>query len=198
MSLKSRLRSLGKWLWPIAFVLGTIGGMYAYLLYVSRAVSYLSDDPKTCVNCHVMTPQYKTWEASSHAQVAHCNDCHVPHNSVASKYFFKAKDGLYHASVFTLRLEPQVVRARAPSQKVIQQNCLRCHAQQVNDAKLAVWVDHAQQKWEDRFCWDCHRSVPHGRVKSASSVGFNIEALPVQEKKPLNIPDWMEEALNDK
>ena len=41
-----------------------------------------------------MTPQYATWSHSTHREHAHCNDCHVPHNNILNKYYFKAKDGM--------------------------------------------------------------------------------------------------------
>lgn len=90
----------------IGMALGT--GMFVF--HVSRAASYLSDSPETCINCHVMTTEYATWRHSSHAGVATCNDCHVPHTSLPAHYAFKAKDGLWHATVFTMRWEPQVIR----------------------------------------------------------------------------------------
>ncbi len=95
---------------PLFIVGGLIVGLGAYTVYMSRAHSYLSDDPKACINCHIMTPYYQTWNHSSHAQWSTCNDCHVPQDNVISKYAFKAKDGLYHAAVFTVRKEPQAIR----------------------------------------------------------------------------------------
>lgn len=111
---------------PYATVLvAAIFGLGLYLVRLSNAASYLSDDPQACVNCHIMTPQYITWTRSSHREVAHCNDCHVPHNNIVNKYFFKAKDGAYHASVFTLRAEPQVIKALEPSIKVIASDVMK-------------------------------------------------------------------------
>ncbi|GAA0878198.1 cytochrome c nitrite reductase small subunit [Algoriphagus jejuensis] len=171
--------------------------MGIFLLDFSNAASYLSDDPQACVNCHLMTPQYITWTHSSHREVADCNGCHVPHNNVANKYFFKAKDGLYHATIFTMRAEPQVIRARQPSVEVIQNNCIRCHQDQVTDAKMETFVvDHTANR-TDRTCWECHRDVPHGRVRSLSAVGAQIE--PIKEYSPEDlsvIPSWLEESMN--
>ncbi len=106
-----------KWRMPATILMGCIFGLGFYILKISNAASYLSDDPKACINCHIMTPQYLTWSHSSHREVASCNDCHVPHNNVLNKYYFKAKDGFNHASKFTLGLEPEVIRAREPSIK---------------------------------------------------------------------------------
>ncbi len=112
--------------------LGCFVGMGAYVAHISEAASYLSDEPEACLNCHIMTPQYASWKHSSHARVATCNDCHVPHDSTLRKYYFKAMDGGRHSAMFTLRMEPQVIKAREESVKVIQANCMRCHSDQVH------------------------------------------------------------------
>ncbi|MHA7131490.1 cytochrome c nitrite reductase small subunit [Algoriphagus namhaensis] len=184
------------WRKVATFLVAMIIGLGFFLIKVSNAPSYLSDDPQACVNCHIMTPQYVTWGHSSHREVAHCNDCHVPHSSTLNKYYFKAKDGLYHAAVFTARAEPEVIVARAPSVEVIQDNCIRCHQDQVTDAKLEAFVaDHTANR-TDRTCWECHREVPHGRVRSLSSVGAQIE--PIKEYSPEDlsiIPEWLEKSM---
>src|SRR5512133_7151 len=91
------------WQLPVIILLGTLVGVAAFNFRASRAYSYLSDDPSVCMNCHIMAPQFATWSHSSHRGRASCNDCHVPHNNVFNKYFFKAKDGLRHATIFTMR-----------------------------------------------------------------------------------------------
>lgn len=177
---------------------GAFFGLGFYVLRLSNAASYLSDDPQACVNCHLMNPQYITWNHSSHREVAHCNDCHVPHNNVFSKYYFKAKDGLYHASIFTLRAEPQVIKAKHASLEVIQDNCIRCHQDQVTDAKMAGFVDDHFGKRTDRTCWECHRDVPHGKVKGLSSVGLQIEPIRIYRTSEMTVvPDWLKESMNE-
>lgn len=185
---------------PAAIVaVAIIVGMGLYVLRLSNAVSYLSDDPQACVNCHLMTPQYLTWTHSSHREVANCNDCHVPHNNVFNKYFFKAKDGLYHASIFTLRAEPQVIRAKKPSVEVIQNNCIRCHTDQVTDAKMVGFVKDHHEKRTDRLCWECHREVPHGRVKSLSATGLQLEPIRAHAEPGTSIvPGWLQETMDQK
>lgn len=142
--------------------LGVAAGVGFFVAYVSRAHSYLGDSPQTCANCHVMGPQYATWRHSSHAECATCNDCHVPHDSFVSQYAYKARDGLWHATVFTMRWEPQVIRISDKAVPVVQENCRRCHAQVVEDV-------HAFTQADDLRCWDCHRDVPHGTVRSLSA-----------------------------
>lgn len=151
---------------------GALAGTAIYLAHISRATSYLSDNPETCINCHVMRPHYASWKHSSHANVATCNDCHVPHDNALYKYAFKAHDGIRHSTIFTLRKEPQVLRATEIAKKVIQANCIRCHASVVDKTNLENNAVHAALLAKDtsRACVDCHREVPHGRAHSLSSA----------------------------
>ena len=125
-----------RWKLPVLLAGGVIMGLFFFLFYISKAHSYLSDDPETCMNCHIMAPQYTTWNHSSHRETATCVDCHVPHNNIFNKYYFKAKDGLRHATIFTLRREPQVIFIREEGRKVVQNNCIRCHEYLITDDRL--------------------------------------------------------------
>jgi cytochrome c nitrite reductase small subunit len=192
-----RLRPEGRWKNVAIVVAAAFVGLGFYTFHISGASSYLSDDPKACVNCHIMTPQYVTWNHSSHREVATCNGCHVPHDNIFNQYFFKAKDGLYHSAIFTLRAEPQVIHALKASQDVIQGNCVRCHQDQVVDAKMAGFVDNLHTKRTDRTCWECHREVPHGRVKGIASVGTQPEPIPMHTPEGRTIvPKWLEKSLS--
>ncbi len=172
----------------VAFVLllGIASGLAVYGFFASRAYSYLSDDPRTCVNCHIMAPQYATWQHSSHREVASCNDCHVPHDNVFNTYYFKAMDGLRHATIFTLRAEPQNIFIKEAGINVVHNNCKRCHSALITDSKLLEFTSSFHDKYSDRLCWDCHREVPHGRVKSLSSTPY--ARVPVPESP---VPSWM-------
>ena len=161
-----------KWRLSVLILTGVFFGLGFFIIYSSNAPSYLSDSPETCINCHIMVPQYATWSHSSHRENATCNDCHVPHDNVFNKYYFKAKDGLRHASIFTLRLEPQVIFIHKAGKKVVQQNCVRCHSNLLTDTKLQTLTNFEHYKISDRECWDCHREVPHGRVNSLSSTPY--------------------------
>lgn len=178
-------------------------GLSLSILKLSNATSYLSDDPKACINCHVMIPQYATWAAGSHGRVASCNDCHVPHDSVVKKYFFKAKDGSRHAFMYTFHMEPQVIRVKEEGMHVIQENCLRCHSNMFSGLERDKFkgtshlaqVD-AQHRLHDEFdtqtqkCWSCHRETPHGKVSSLSSVPFARLS-----EKAYPLPTWLDEVL---
>ncbi len=180
------------WGLHIIVIAGALAGISLYAFIESQAVSYLSDDPKTCVNCHVMTPQYATWLNSSHRKVASCNDCHVPHDNIVNTYSFKAKDGLYHASVFTARKEPEVIRIKDAGARVVQDNCIRCHKNQITDAKLSASVDNHFQNRTARKCWECHQEVPHGSVSSLSSINY-LGKVPKEHYQ--TVPEWLNKLM---
>lgn len=177
-----------RWKLPITLVLAIFLGLFFYSIYLSKAGSYLSDNPQTCINCHVMVPQYATWNHGSHRELASCNECHVPHNNVVSTYYFKAKDGLRHATMFTFRLEPQVIHIKDAGIEVVQQNCLRCHEELIMTAEQQVNNKAFHSERETRLCWECHRETPHGTVNSLSIVPNAIVPLP---ESP--VPEWIKE-----
>ena len=159
-----------QWMVPVIFTAGVFCGLGIAILHISNATSYLSDDPRACLNCHIMAPQFATWQRGSHARVASCNDCHVPHDNIFRKYFFKAMDGSRHAFMFTFHLEPQVIRVHEPGIRVIQENCMHCHEDLLHDTRLSVATGKMALHGEGKLCWDCHRETPHGSVNSLASV----------------------------
>lgn len=190
------LRPPRRWHVWVLLLAGVFAGLVAVTLHVSRATSYLGDDPATCVNCHIMAPQYATWAASSHAQHATCNDCHVPHQNAVMKYGFKAYDGTRHAFMYTFRLEPQVIRIHAPGAAVVRDNCIRCHQSLFAGVGAATGrpADSAAERHGgDRACWDCHRETPHGRVNSLASVPLTANT---PGPAPLTVPAWLNRHLD--
>ena len=186
MELLKLIKPPENWRLPVILISGIIVGLFIYTFYLSKAHSYISDDPKTCVNCHIMAPQYATWNHSAHREVTNCNDCHVPHNNILNKYYFKAKDGLRHATMFTMRKEPQVIYIHDAGKEVVQENCIRCHSDKITDTKILTLTTEYHQYRTERKCWECHRETPHGRVNSLSSVPYARVPLP---ETP--VPDWL-------
>jgi len=175
----------------LAGLLVGLAGLFAYLL---RMHSYLGDDPKACVNCHIMAPYYATWSHSSHGRDATCNDCHVPHQNVAAKYLFKGVDGMKHVAYYVTHSEHQAIQAEEMSAEVIMDNCIRCHTQLNQEFVKTGRISYMQaQRGEGKACWDCHRNVPHGGMNSLSStsaVGVPIPASPV--------PQWLQSMMGKK
>ncbi|MCL5278549.1 MAG: cytochrome c nitrite reductase small subunit [Planctomycetes bacterium] len=145
---------------------GVAVGLTLVLVRIANVTSYLSDDPQACINCHVMTDAYASWQRGSHGQAAVCIDCHVPHSSVFAQYAYKGQDGLKHSYVFTTREEPQVLGLSARAVPVVQANCVRCHSQQVMMIYNVAQPPAAGEP--QRRCWDCHQGI-HGKARSLSA-----------------------------
>jgi cytochrome c nitrite reductase small subunit len=165
---------------------GALVGLALYTITISRAYSYLADDPSACVNCHIMAPHYATWFHSSHRERATCNDCHVPHDNFVNHYVNKAMDGMRHAYVFTLRAEPSIIRLNERAERIVQDNCRRCHAHENERVSAFEVASHAMEAGVGKTCWTCHREVPHGRVASQASVpDARVPTLPSP------VPSWL-------
>lgn len=190
MSFVKKLTPPVRWQLPVLLISAVFTGLFLFSFYISNAPSYLGDNPATCVNCHIMAPQYATWYHSSHRERTNCNDCHVPHNNIVNKYFFKAKDGIRHATIFTLRKEPQVIFIKEAGREVVHQNCIRCHKSLLVDSKLLAYNRNTYEYRMERKCWECHKETPHGRVNSLSSVPYARVPVPGSV-----IPDWMKDLL---
>ena len=123
-------------------------------LYVTDFTAYMGNNPSTCNNCHVMDAVYESWYHSGHKLWANCNDCHTPH-ALIPKYIVKAQSGYHHVTAFISGNIPVAIRAKPSSKKVVQENCIRCHAETVS-----TMLDSVTEF--DRNCFDCHRTVAHG------------------------------------
>ncbi|MDR2455604.1 MAG: cytochrome c nitrite reductase small subunit [Deltaproteobacteria bacterium] len=180
-----------KWIWLGFGVAGLLVGLASYTFWVSRAWSYASDDPAACVNCHVMGSYYQAWDKSSHRQWATCNDCHVPQDNVLREYGFKAKDGLYHAAVFTVFAEPQSIRARQSTKEVLLSNCIRCHSPLVTEFIKMTPNYETIESGDKKACWDCHQDLVHTRI---SAIGSNNNVnLPLP---PTPAPAWLQKMVS--
>jgi len=150
--------------------------MFVYLLNASKALSYFSSAPNACINCHVMNTQYASWQHSAHAAKATCVDCHLPAQGLG-KYFAKARDGLNHSYAFTTGTYKNSIQISQNGAERVQKNCNRCHGQLVSGLNSNAELNHGSIQKEneiDRNCWDCHRMVPHGRVRGIASVPYNL------------------------
>ena len=148
--LRSRYRTL------VLFLVSALAGFALYTFKYADGASYLSTDPKACVNCHIMQPQFDSWQKSSHHGVATCNDCHLPQEGL-EKWISKAENGWNHSKAFTLQDFPEPIRLTEKNAQILQANCLRCHA----DITHAVAAG-PEGSADVVQCVHCHRSAGHG------------------------------------
>jgi cytochrome c nitrite reductase small subunit len=145
-------------------------GMFAYVGYASNMISYLSEDPKVCINCHTMNTEYATWQHSSHREKATCVECHLPKESLVDKIFAKSRDGFKHTFAMTFRTyEGENIRISEDAKSRIQANCIACHREIVSE--ITAYRDSGQI---DRKCWSCHRDIPHGTTRSLTTTPDNL------------------------
>lgn len=152
-------------------VLGGLIGVFTasvgYTAHDAKATSYLSDDPKACINCHIMNDQYNSWSSGSHHSRATCNDCHVPHDSFLSKYAVKAEHGYRHSKGFTFQDFHEPIRITKGSRDVVIDNCVRCHESMTEEIRHAAPGHGADLAGVSGGvdCIHCHASVAHGATR---------------------------------
>ena len=147
---------------------GVLVGVAGFTFDYAAGLSYLSSNPKACVNCHIMNDQFDSWRKGPHHSAATCYDCHLP-VSFPEKYLAKGRNGWHHSVGFTLQPSgttdvpeeklffPEPVRIKDPNSQILQDNCLRCHGDLVHDVvRGSSWSEGAIR------CVHCHRRVGHG------------------------------------
>ena len=150
----------------IAILLATLLGMFigigSFTFGYGKGASYLSNDPTSCANCHIMQDHFDTWQKSSHHHVASCNDCHLPHNFVG-KWVSKADNGLFHSLAFTLQNYHDPIQIKPRNKQITQNACVSCHEDFVH-AMLPVEREAGIGPTADSdmlSCVHCHADVGH-------------------------------------
>ncbi|MEM9587647.1 MAG: cytochrome c nitrite reductase small subunit [Planctomycetota bacterium] len=139
-----------------AVILGVMAGVGTFTFGYGRGASYLSNDPQTCANCHVMQEHLDSWAKSTHHDVAVCNDCHLPHHPVG-KWLTKADNGLFHSVAFTTGDFKNPIQIKPRNRQVTQDACVHCHRDFVH-SMLPV-----NQEQETQNCVHCHQSAGHAQ-----------------------------------
>ncbi|HEY5644114.1 MAG TPA: cytochrome c nitrite reductase small subunit [Woeseiaceae bacterium] len=142
----------------LAVIVGVMLGIGGFTFLYAEGFSYLSSDPKACVNCHIMRPQYDSWQKASHHAVAKCVDCHLPH-SFFRKYLAKAENGWHHSKGFTLQDFHEPIMIKPPNARILQENCIACHEDFVH-----VLVSGINAAADEVQCVHCHADVGHGET----------------------------------
>lgn len=142
----------------LSIIVGILIGLGSFTFYYGEGLSYMSTDPRACVNCHIMQPQYDSWQKASHHTVATCVQCHLPHE-FPDKYISKAENGYNHSKAFTLQNFHEPITITEKNSRILQQNCLECHNNMVEN------LTHGSTTGADAIaCVKCHRSVGHGET----------------------------------
>jgi cytochrome c nitrite reductase small subunit len=144
----------------LGVLIGAAVGVGVYTFVYAKGASYLTNNPASCANCHVMNEQYDGWMKSSHRAVATCNDCHTPANFLG-KYATKAANGFWHSFYFTTETFHEPIRIGKRNLAITEQACQKCH----DDITHAISTNYSGQRvardGETISCVRCHRSVGH-------------------------------------
>jgi cytochrome c nitrite reductase small subunit len=133
---------------------GLAAGIGGYTFIYAKGISYMTNDPRACDNCHIMNEQYNAWQASSHHTVAVCNDCHTPH-ALIPKYITKGLNGYHHSLAFTTGRFHEPIQITKRNAKITEAACRRCHGDIVQQ------IDRGRHGAAGLSCIRCHRSVGH-------------------------------------
>jgi cytochrome c nitrite reductase small subunit len=140
----------------LVVALGIFTGVGAYTFRYAEGLSYFSTDPAACANCHIMQPQYDSWQKASHHTVATCVDCHLPHDFIG-KYIAKAENGYHHSKGFTFQDFHEPIMIKPKNARILQDNCLSCHGDFVHEQVAGATTDADAIR-----CVHCHATVGHG------------------------------------
>jgi cytochrome c nitrite reductase small subunit len=142
------------------FLVGCVIGVGVHTFIYAKGASYMTDDPKACMNCHVMREQYDGWLKGSHRNVAVCNDCHTPAGFIG-KYTTKALNGFHHSLAFTSGRFPDVIQITERNHQITENSCRKCHSEITHsiDTQARVAAAGAGQL----SCVRCHSTVGHMR-----------------------------------
>jgi len=133
---------------------GILAGAGAVTFAAGEGLSYFSDDPKACANCHVMGEAWDGWQKSAHHGRATCNDCHLP-RAWLPRIAAKAENGYRHSRAFTFQDYLEPLRIRPRNREILNANCRECHRD------LVEGIPSGGEE-EPLDCARCHRDAGHG------------------------------------
>jgi cytochrome c nitrite reductase small subunit len=144
-------------------MLGVLLGLGVFTFGYGKGFSYLSGDPTSCINCHVMQDHYDSWLQSSHRHVAVCVDCHLSHHPIG-KWVTEADNGFFHSLAFTLENYHQPIQIKPRNRRVTQNGCLHCHSDFVHEMLPAA------PGGDMLLCIHCHADVGHAGKRVGSTA----------------------------
>ncbi len=142
----------------VVLLIGLILGLA--VSFVTAVVVEKTSTPKFCGSCHTMKPMVKSFNISVHGSnnkhgysVAHCTDCHLPHDSLAGYLIAKGitgiKDGLIEIGMFK---NPDFEKKYAEmSSYVYDSGCLKCHTGIKNPS--AAYKMSEASKYAHKLYW---------------------------------------------
>ena len=140
----------------LAGLLGIPVGVGAFTFVYAKGFSYLSTDPRACVNCSHHERAVRRWLKSGHRHAATCVECHLLAHGLA-KWVTKAEHGFRHSVAFTLQNFKEPIEITARDRRIARENCVRCHEPLVHP--VAGGFGTVERPLD---CLHCHGGAGHG------------------------------------
>lgn len=138
-------------------------GILIVLVFSTIGITWGTSLPKFCATCHIMKPEFATWQASSHSQVD-CTTCHVDPGLISAlKHKVVVAKELYMYFAKTYELPIQM------TEKIPDSRCLQCHSlkRKVSTTYPDLNIPHKRHNAKGISCIKCHKGVAHGKVASS-------------------------------
>lgn len=161
----------------IGIIVGFIMSLGTY-----KGVKETSGD-KFCVSCHSMEPMVGVYRDDVHGGnnpvgiQAKCVDCHLPHDSLASYLYTKAKNGAIEVAI-TAFGDPEKInwieKRKERERYVYDSGCMNCHTnileqKTAKNPKQIEMHEHYKNKLNTKKplnCVSCHISVGHHGLRN--------------------------------
>ena len=137
-------------------------GILIVLVLSAIGVTWGTSLPKFCATCHIMKPEFATWQASDHSQVD-CTTCHVDPGLISAlKHKVVATKELYLYVTKKYQLPIQM------TEEIPDSRCLQCHSlkRKVSPSYPDLNIPHQRHHNKGITCVTCHKGVAHGQLAS--------------------------------
>ncbi len=167
-------------------------GIFLFLVIGVAGALKLTMAPSFCAKCHVMAPEYVTWEASSHVQVP-CTSCHIKPglgNLVAHKLSASKELLLYYTGTYN--------RPIRMTNKLPDEVCTQCHSTYRSFTPSGdLIIPHDKHADKKVLCVECHNGVAHGNIVGRGMTkDDNYAAWTLEVGKKQMVKEYTEPKMN--
>lgn len=119
-----------------------------------------TSDSSYCSSCHMMKPEFFTWQASSHNQVA-CVSCHVEPGIMT-----KVKYKIFTVKELITTLTGNYGIAITSTTPISDAACIQCHDMKTRKVTPSgdLIIPHDKHTQLNVSCTQCHTGVAHGNI----------------------------------
>ncbi len=169
-----------------------VAGLSVFLIVAVAGAIRVTMYPSFCGKCHVMAPEYVTWEASSHVRVA-CTDCHIQPglgNLIIHKISALKELLMYATNTYEVPIKM--------SSKLPDEVCTQCHSTfREYTPSGDLIIPHERHAAKQVRCVECHSGVAHGNiVRREVTKDGNFAAWTAEIGKSQMIKDNTEPKMN--